>query len=290
MNQPGDTAFETTPRSPEATSAAQSLPMPPLLDVISVHPVDGLIGDHFRADPIVEEPYSLYGGQVTAQALWAAGLTVPTGLHPHSLHAYFLRAGDTTQPVDFRVHRDRDGRRYSARRVVASQGGKPILTLSASFQTASTDRAVVDLQASGAPETEPPSEAEVFPLARLDLVEWRLPEPVVRQPIRRQPARLWARARDPLPQDRLVRACVLAYFSDASTGLYQLDEGGPGSAVTLDHAVWFHRDPRWDEFVLMDLIPLSISEGRGLYRGAIYAEDGRLLASLTQESLFPPRA
>ncbi len=261
-----------------------------MLDVIGVRRVDRTDEDHFRADVLFEEPHSLYGGQVTAQALWAAGLTAPAGRHPHSLHAYFLRSGDTGLPVDFHVQRDRDGRTYSARRVVASQRGRPILTLSASFQVSADEHAHgrTDTQASPAPVVGPPRDAAVYPLPRLDLVEWRLPEPMERQPVKESPSRLWARAREPLPHDRLARACVLAYLSDASTGLYLLEEGGPGSAVTLDHAVWFHRAPHWEDFVLMDLVPLSISEGRGLYRGAMYAEDGRLLASLTQESLFRP--
>jgi acyl-CoA thioesterase-2 len=238
--------------------------------------------DFYRSTVVFGEPYALYGGQVAAQALMAAGLTVPDGRLPHSLHGYFLRGGDAARPTVFRVDRDRDGRSYSARRVVAIQAGEVIFNMSASFHRPEDGP---DVQAAPAPEVADPDELTPFVLPRLFSVEGRLPA----QPYGAGmwPTRFWARSRLPF-SGPLAHACVLTYLSDISTGLGPLERGRASSGASVDHSVWFHRPVRMDEWVLMDLVPVSVAGGRGLYTGSVYARDGVLLASLAQEALFRP--
>jgi acyl-CoA thioesterase II len=253
---------------------------PTVLDVLDLEQLDR---DLYRSTLVFSDDFPLYGGQVAAQALKAAGGTVPADRLPHSLHGYFLRSGDAARPTIFRVDRDRDGGSFSARRVVALQGGEVILNMSASFQAPGRGP---EHQVEDAPDAEPPEASAPLELPRLFSMESRRPSQP--HPAAHFPTRFWARATVPLPDDDLVHACVLTYLSDIGTGLSALphDEASPGP--TLDHALWFHRWARLDEWVLMDMQPRTVSGGRGWYTGTVTTADGVLAASFVQETLFRP--
>jgi acyl-CoA thioesterase-2 len=248
-----------------------------LLDLLALEPLDR---DLFRATAVIDEPLPLYGGQVAAQALYAAGQTVPDGRVPHSLHGYYLRGGDASHATLFRVDRDRDGRSFSARRVVAVQNGEVIFNMSTSFHAPEPglDRQVEPVPEAGDPDRLPP-----LVLPRLLSMEGRVPE----QPYRvNWPTRFWSRCTIELPDDPLVHASALTYLSDISTGLSALQEGDWHPGSSLDHAVYFHRSVRMDRWVLLDLVPRSVAGGRGWYTGTVHGVDGALAASVTQEALF----
>ncbi len=230
---------------------------------------------------------SLYGGQVAAQALRAAAYTVPDGRRPHSLHGYFLRPGRPDRRVVLRVARDRDGRSFSARHVVAVQNGEVIFSMSASFHAT---RDGSEWSEARRPELDADdltddgwwaSTEKMFQVRALPpSVPYRDDEFPV-------PARIWIRSRKPLPDDPVVHACALAYASDLTTGFGDgivpgLDRGGP----SIDHAVWFHQPIRMDDWVLIDTWPLKAGGSRGLYTGTIQDRSGRVGAMLTQEMLF----
>jgi len=254
---------------------------PTVLDVLGLEEIDR---DLYRSMLVFDDPYPLYGGQVAAQALLAAGRTVPAERLPHSLHGYFLRRGDARRPTIFRVDRDRDGRSFSARRVVALQGGDVVFSMSSSFAVPAEGP---DLVADAPPEAEPPDELRGYDVPRLFSMEGRKPS----QPLEVQsywPTRFWARSTVRLPDEPLMHACVLAYLSDIGTGLSAFPQDEAGAGPSLDHAVWFHRPARLDDWVLMDLHPRTVSGGRGWYTGSVLTADGTLCASFTQESLFRP--
>jgi acyl-CoA thioesterase-2 len=245
----------------------------------------------------------VYGGQVAAQALVAAGRTVGVELVVHSLHSYFLRAGDPSVPIVYEVERVRDGRSFSTRRTVAIQHGLPIFFMAASFQRVQDG---LDHQTEMPDAPEPESLLTIaehiapFP-ERLEA--WsREPRPVdvryvdvpgwvgsgVREPTTRQ--LVWFRVDGTLPSDPMVHACALTYASD----LTLLDSvlathgrvWGEVSGASLDHALWFHRPVRVDEWVLYDCESPSASGARGLATGRLYSRDGRLVASAVQEGLL----
>ena len=249
----------------------------------------------------------VFGGQVLAQCVMAAGLTVePIDGGPdraiHSLHAYFMRPGDDRAPIHFTVERMRDGNSFSTRRIHAIQHGKPILAASASFQEPADGLDHQDpMPAVVAPE-DLPSLTEIFAgidhpeaqrMARhrpVDLrhvdghLYWSSPEPSSSQS-------LWMRALGRLPDDPLVQAAALAYCSD-----YTLLEPIlrrheiPWTErrlriASLDHAMWFHRPGRIDDWVLYSQESPSATSGRGLGIGRMFARDGQLLATVAQEGM-----
>jgi acyl-CoA thioesterase-2 len=252
-----------------------------VLDVLDLEEIDL---DLYRSRLVFADRLPLYGGQVAAQALLAAGRTVPEDRLPHSLHGYFLRSGDAARPTVFRVERDRDGRSFSARRVVALQGGEVVFSMSTSFAVAGEGP---DLRADPAPEVEPPDRLRGYDVPRLFSMEGRKPAQPFEVPSY-WPTRFWARSRVPLPDSLLTHACVLTYLSDIGTGLAAFPQDEASSGPSLDHAVWFHRPVRLDDWVLMDLIPRTVSQGRGWYTGSVMTADGTLAASFTQEALFRP--
>jgi acyl-CoA thioesterase-2 len=253
--------------------------LPDLLDLERVE--DNL----YRSCVVFESPFPLYGGQVAAQALYAAGSTVPPGRLPHSLHGYFLRGGSTTRPTVFQVERDRDGRSFSARRVVAIQRGEVIFNMSASF---AEPRAGIEQDVDPAPEAPA---AEVLPGAGTPYHLSLETRPAGEEhPDGRAPTRFWMRCTAGLPDDPLVHACVLTYMSDASTGLVPVETEGAETGASLDHAVWFHRPARMDDWVLVDLVPHTVAGGRGWYTGAVHRADGARAASIAQEALFSRKA
>ena len=229
---------------------------------------------------------SLFGGQVCAQALMAAGRTVPAGRLPHSLHGYFLRPGLVDHPVVLRVDRDRDGRSFSARHVAAIQDGEVIFSMLASFHAGAGDSAFED-----APPRVVPEPAACPPYGSDPLLELRqvtLTEVVDGRQLYSDC--IWVRAAHPLPDDPMVQACALAYVSDLGTGFGRMllsatiGNGGP----SIDHAVWFHEPIRADDWVLLDLVPWKATPGRAVYRGVARDGAGRLGATLAQEHLLRP--
>lgn len=235
---------------------------------------------------------SLFGGQVAAQALCAAGRTVAADRVPHSMHGYFLRPGGFDHQVIFHVDRDRDGGSFSARHVRAEQDGEVIFSMLASFHvredTPSYD--AVTTRGGPDPETLP---ARATPL-QVDVREV-VPTSIAHGHIRHSD-RFWVRAGDPLPDDALLHACAVVYVSDLGSGFGQvyvdgLAPGGP----SIDHALWFQAPIRADEWMLLELWPLKAVSARGVYQGSLRAVDGRLGAVFTQEMLLrqmtlPPEA
>jgi acyl-CoA thioesterase-2 len=250
-------------------------------ELLDLEPIER---DLFRANAVFDDRFPLYGGQVAAQALRAAAATVPAGRLPHSLHGYYLRGGDSAVPTLFRVDRDRDGRSVSARRVVAVQRGEVIFNMAASFQV---PKSSPDRQVDAAPATDDPTALPTYLIPRLTSMDGRLPP----QPHAGDgpPTRFWSRSTASLPDDPTWHAAVLTYLSDMSTGISPLDDDEFRSGSSLDHALWFHRPVRMDDWVLMDLVPRTVADGRGWYTGSVHDRSGRLVASLTQECLFRPR-
>lgn len=252
----------------------------------------------------------VFGGLVVAQALVAASRTVE-GRAPHSLHAYFVLPGDPSLPIVYDVERVRDGRSFTTRRCVAIQDGRPIFDLFASFQV---DERGLDHQMPMPDVPDPdalPDQAAI--LAKLGdrappgLKAWATfeqgieirpctmrrfggggPAPEPRQS-------LWIRAVGPLPDDPAVHRAVLAYLSDLSLIDVALAAHGrtlfePEFAVaSLDHALWFHRPFRADDWLLYEQDSPNTSGSRGLARGLIYDRGGRLCASVAQEGLIRVR-
>jgi acyl-CoA thioesterase-2 len=266
---------------PHHEAGPEDSPGGTLLDLLELEIVEENL---FRANFVFSDPFNLYGGQVAAQALRAAGLTVPPDRVPHSLHGYFLRAGDASRPTVFQVFRDRDGRSYSARRVVAVQRGEVIFNMSVSFQAGDPRLAdQPDEQGPELPDTGGPDANPSWTVPRLFSFEGRLPE----QPYPHSPfaTRFWSRCTQ-TTDDPLINACVLVYLSDISSGLGRFDTPNFASGSSLDHAVWFHRPAQSGEWLLMDMVGHSVAAGRGWYTGSILTERGSLVASFAQEALF----
>ena len=251
----------------------------------------------------------VFGGQVIGQALVAATRTVE-GRPPHSMHAYFLLAGDPKVPIIYEVDRIRDGKSFTTRRVVAIQHGHPIFSMSVSFHA---DEDGLEHQAKMPAVPKPkelPSEAEikerVLPL---------MPDPVRRYYERERPIELrpvefgrylgtksedgrfdvWIRTTGRLPDDPAIHRCVLAYASDMTLldtalvphGRTVFEQSIMGAS--LDHALWFHRPFRADEWLLYSQDSPNLHGARGFARGLIFAADGTLVASVTQEGLLRER-
>jgi len=268
--------------------------------------VDVFIG---RSQPM---PHGrVFGGQVLAQSVIAAGRTVndleDAAEHPrriHSLHGYFLRAGDSSQPIRFAVERLRDGHSFSARRVHAIQFGKPILSLITSFQT---DAEGLDHQDSMPSAPDPESLqtlAEVFdglddPQALFWSKEKAIDQRHVEGAIYIRPGRqraaqqsVWLKAVGQMPDDPLLHAAVLAYSSDYALLEPVLRRHGLAwsdrrlRAASLDHAMWFHRPGRADDWTLYTQSSPSASGGRGLAAGRMFSTDGILIATVAQEGML----
>lgn len=250
---------------------------------------------------------AVFGGQVLGQALSAAEQTVPQGRQVHSLHGYFLRRGDAAKPIVYDVDCIRDGRSFTTRRVVAIQDGRPIFNLAASFQG---EEAGFEHQAE-MPEAPAPDDL----LSEQDLaakhadkipevlrkratatrpIEIRPVDPVnPLRPRERPPKRMvWYRTIDRMPDTLSVHQYLLAYASDfhfLSTAMqpHAVSWLTPGMQVaSLDHAMWFHRPFRLDDWILYVVDSPSASNARGVARGQFFARDGTLVASTMQEGLM----
>ncbi|HEV7610229.1 MAG TPA: acyl-CoA thioesterase II [Steroidobacteraceae bacterium] len=249
----------------------------------------------------------VFGGQVLGQSLMAAQSTIDDGRVAHSMHAYFLRRGDFTKPIVYSVDRSRDGGSFSARRVVAVQNGEQIFICSVSFQTPEKG---LEYQAT-APKVPPPEDLK--PLTKPSQAEIdKLPEKLRRwlqierpfefrpvqpynplAPVACEPVRqIWMRAVDKLPDDDMLHQCLLAYMSDYwlldTTTMPHGSSFLRGNLVmaSIDHAIWFHRPARVDDWLLYSLDSPSSSGARGFARGSFYSRNGTLVASTAQEGLI----
>lgn len=252
----------------------------------------------------------VFGGQVLGQALTAAYATVPEGREVHSLHAYFLRRGDFNRPIVYQVDRSRDGHSFSSRRVIAIQNGDPIFTFSSSFHAAEPG---LDHQ-SGMPQVPAPESLPDWSRPSPEVAE-RLPEKMRRFLVRERPfelrpvepvdyldpkpapplQHLWLRTTGKLPDDPHLHRCLLAYISDfnllgTATRPHATDFSSDNlTMASIDHAMWFHRDFRVDEWLLYSMESPSASGARGFARGSIFDRGGRLVASTAQEGLMRVR-
>ncbi len=249
----------------------------------------------------------VFGGQVLGQSLSASQQTVDADRAVHSIHAYFLRAGDVNAPIVFDVDRSRDGSSFSVRRVTAIQHGQPILVLAASFQK---DEPGVEHQFH-MPEVPKPEDVEptVAPspevmeklppkmqrwLSRMGPFEMRpiYPRDEVRPPKRPPYQQVWFRLADTIGDDASLHRSLLAYASDfhllgTSTFPHGISYYQPNvQMASLDHALWFHRPFRVDDWLLYSLDSPSAHNARGLGRGQIFTRDGALVASVAQEGLI----
>ncbi|MGH3703235.1 MAG: acyl-CoA thioesterase [Agromyces sp.] len=246
----------------------------------------------------------VFGGQVLAQSLIAAMRTVADDRTIHSMHGYFLRPGDVAHPITFSVDRLHDGRSFSTRRTHAFQNGVPILSLIASFQTEDDGVSHQVEMPTDLPDPETlPSTADVLGAFDHDIARYwsnerafdvrHVPSPVyLRVEGERVPRQaVWMKAFGRLPDDLNMHRAALAYASDYSILEPILRAHGvawatPGLKVaSLDHAMWWHRDARVDEWLLYTQDSPSASGGRGLSLGRIYTRDGVLVASVAQEGM-----
>ena len=236
----------------------------------------------------------LYGGQIVAQGLRACGLTVESQFLPHSLHAYFIRPGDASEPIRFEVDRLRNGRSFVTRQVVARQSTGAILTMIASFQVAEE---AADVQAATMPPVDGPDSFE--PGSWTDLIDRRILPPTATAG--REQA--WMRITGPVDDDPLLNACGIAYMSDdlPSEPVRALhpawtphsdeeggsdEDGGAFMSVSLDHAVWFHRPAKATAWHFEDFLAGGLTGSRGLAAGNLFDLDGIHIATVAQETLL----
>ncbi len=295
MNDPTDTA----PPAPQIL-------VDRLVELLTVEETVG--HDIYRGPRKGDGIGRVFGGQVIAQALRAAEMTVEDGRPPHSLHAYFLRGGDEDHDIELAVDRQFDGRSFSNRRVVAKQKGTPILNLAASFQ-----RPEEGLEHDDAPMPDVPRAEELRPeievrremadtlkdenarrymlrpraieLRNVETPHWQNREPSDPQ------SNTWFRAVAPLPDDAAMHRAVIAYASDFMLlGTSALPHGlswwrNELKGASLDHAIWFHRPARADEWLLYATDSPWSGGGRGFNRGSIFNRAGQLVASVAQEGV-----
>jgi acyl-CoA thioesterase II len=263
------------------------------LSFVSLLDLETIDKNVYRAMTPGEGGRRLFGGQVASQALRAAATTVEADHQVNSLHAYFLRPGHYGVPIVFTVDRIRDGSSFTTRRVVATQDGEAILNLDASFHgdedggeyepPSPVDRAP-DPDAAPADERRRAMHHRLLDTRRVSL-EGGADTSRAR----------WMRIAEELPDDPVVHACAITYFSDTGPlGTARRAIGGSEGdgweasmmTASLDHCVWFHRPARADDFLLYCLAPVVVGRARGLTRGEIWTRDGQLAASITQEGLL----
>ncbi|MGW2629811.1 acyl-CoA thioesterase [Streptomyces chattanoogensis] len=285
-----------------------------LLDLLALERIEQ---DIFRGRSRPSVVPRVFGGQVAAQALVAAGRTVADDRPPHSLHAYFLRPGDPGAPIVYTVDRIRDGRSFTTRRVVAVQHGQPVFHLSASFQVHEEGLDHQEPMPSAPDPLELPTAAEVLPRhaeryldpavaerllearAAIDLRYVDEPPYVTVGEVREPRSQVWFRTQGKLdgagaaiPRP-LLDICLVTYVSDMTLlDSVLLAHGRGGWAVgdvvgaSLDHAMWFHRPLRADEWLLYDQESPTAHGGRGLAKGRIFTADGQLAVSVIQEGVI----
>jgi acyl-CoA thioesterase-2 len=268
-----------------------------LEDLVELLDLEMIDVDLFRGRQPQTSAQRVFGGQVLGQALVAASRTVDPERIVHSLHGYFLRPGDTAVPIVYRAERIRDGKTFSSRRVVASQHGKTIFYMSASYQRPEPGLDHSDpMPEELVPPEHAPTLASVFEAASGRKAEdwnkeWAALDVRLAGVSGRQ---FWIRASGKLPDEPALHACVLAYASDLTLlGASLLPHGiiiGDRriQPASIDHALWFHREFRADEWLLYDQVSPSASGARGFATGRLFTQDGRLIASVAQEGLIRP--
>ncbi|MFI0353624.1 acyl-CoA thioesterase II [Actinomadura sp. 9N407] len=274
-----------------------------LLDLLDLEQIEN---DIFRGRSPEERRQRVFGGQVAGQALVAAGRTVPVNRPVHSLHAYFIRPGDPLVPIVYTVDRVRDGRSFTTRRVLAVQHGKAIFTLSASFQIVEDGPThQMAMPEVPAPESLPPAIERLAPLfgerAAAEFVQQRpfdirhatpLTFEAAKDPSLASPeSKVWLKVDGELPDDPLLHVCLMTYASDMTLldtvllnhGLSWGDKRTMGAS--LDHAMWFHRPFRADDWLLYYQDTPFAGGARGLARGQVFTPGGDLVCSVMQEGL-----
>src|SRR5699024_8649849 len=278
----------------------------PVLDrLVGLLDLEQIEENIFRGVSPAQSPVRVFGGQVAGQALVAAGRTVPEERDVHSMHAYFIRGGDPRVPIVYEVDRIRDGRSFTTRRVVAVQHGKAIFSLSASFQKAEQgiehsepmpevpDPETLPTLAERAAGYEEQLGAHVMPRP-IDLRYVNEPPWITRDEDAPSPERnqVWMRADGVMPDQSVLAVRVIAYATAmtlldsvlARHGVYwEMDKV---LGASLDHALWFHRPFRADEWFLYDSSSPSASGSRGLATGRFFAADGTMIATVVQEGLL----
>ena len=283
--------------------------MPSALDgLVALLDLEELEVNVFRGRSPQENRQRVFGGQVAGQALVAAGRTVDRG-NVHSLHAYFLRPGDPSTPILYLVDRIRDGKTFTTRRVVAIQHGQAIFHLSASFQPEEVGpEHGVPMPEAPDPEKLPSFADWIAPkvvsmpeplrlwFGRDRPIDTRPVEPMDPfHPVRRPPRQLvWIRAAGRLPDQLLLHQCVVAYASDmtlldTATLPHAIAWNDPNYVMaSLDHAMWFHRPFRADEWLLYAQESPAAHGARGFVTGHLFTRDGKLVVSVAQEGLIRP--
>ena len=281
--------------------------VPELLDLLVLERLDL---DLYRGRQLETALQRVFGGQVAAQALWAASQTVDDDVSVHSLHSYFLLPGDTAVPIVYDVERIRDGRSFSTRRVVARQHGKSIFYLTASFHIDEVGFDHQDAMPQVPSPDECPSMGDVYrmvtgrPNDRSWEGEWAALDVRYAGDSRaggvlaggEHPARtqIWLKAAAAIPPDAVLNTCVLTYASDLTLlGVALVPHGliiGARSiqSASLDHSMWFHRPFRADDWMLYDQHSPSASGARGFALGRVFSREGVLVASVAQEGLIRP--
>jgi acyl-CoA thioesterase II len=280
-----------------------------IVDLLDLEPIEDNL---FRGRQPKTSMQRVFGGQVAAQALRATYKTVPADRSAHSLHAYFLRGGDPSTPIIYDVERIRDGRSFTTRRVVARQHGTGIFYLTASFQVHEDGFDHQDRMPEVPAAEDCPTMADMYQqrtgresAAEGWQAEWAALDvrhagdsgftKLLAADERPAQSRLWFRAAGKLGDDQVLNQCVLAYASDltllgASLVPHGTMIGSPRiQAASLDHAMWFHRPFRVDEWLLYDQVSPSASGARGFSMGKVFTADGRLVASVSQEGLIRRR-
>lgn len=287
------------------TDAEDSLPDPdPVSSMLSVldlaHTDARTTEDIFTGLSQAMPMGRVYGGQVLAQSVVAAERTIPAGRSVHSMHGYFLRPGDAAKGITFSVDRIHDGRSFSTRRTQAFQEGVPIFSMIASFQDEDPGLEHQQQIPLDVPDPESISDIDahvsnLHPASRRLFTDRPLdvrhvPSPIYLSVDVPSPAQaVWVRTRRPIPDDPGLHRAVLAYLSDTTIQEPILRAHGvawatPGLRVaSLDHAMWWHRPARVDEWLLYVQESPSARGGRGLSTGRIYSRDGMLVASVAQE-------
>jgi len=279
-----------------------------LEDLVRLLDLEPIEVNLFRGVSPEENRVRVFGGQVAGQSLVAASRTVgEKGRHVHSLHAYFLRPGDPAAPILYQVERIRDGRSFTTRRVAAIQHGEVIFNLHASFHLPEEGLDWQHPMPRNLPDplTLPDFKTRMEPY-REQMGEWyERPRPIDMRYVGGDPVtrvgnpsssqQVWLRADGTLPDDPVLHACVVTYASDMTlldTTLLPHGLGwnmGEVQMASLDHAMWFHRPFRADEWLMYDQRPISNSGSRGLAGGSIYSADGSLAVTVVQEGLIRMR-
>ena len=248
--------------------------------------------DRFTAVTPSEGPPRLFGGQVAAQSLRAATLTVPADRLPHSLHAYFIRPGRPGVPLELTVERARDGRSFTTRRVSAAQESEPIFVLDASFHIEEDGD---DWQPEWRADVPGPDEIEVTEptMGRFSSMSpFDIRPAGGKSPMGFPIHPFWVRTKGRLPDDPLLHACAITFISDMGVVGSAPRPGAERSrgfmGASLDHAVWLHTPARADEWLLFDVEPMRNAGARGLARGTMHTQRGVLVASIAQEALLRP--